>query len=280
MMPKQPKHEDGADTGVTVNPEAVLAPSNWVQLEKKPLAIFDIIDTIDELNRKAFLLIEGAWAQLGFTLVDWKLEFGWTESGRLVISDVIDNDSWRLKGPGFEELSKQLHRDGQPLDTVEAKYGYVTDMAQLLSIPKQALVLWRGSDKDELPKVPDLPGIDVHDIVFSGHKSPVNACAALEELLRDYPEGGVIIDQAGLSMGHGSVLAARTSWLVLAYSPMAKEHPEDIYSCVCLPSEVPSATFINGDNAVVLCALNILAQKNPAAYMHCQFEIEQLDPNC
>ncbi len=280
FMPKLPSWENGADIGISVSPANVLTPSGWVDRPIIQLdTLEDRINYMDELNRKAFLLIEGAWAQLGFTLVDWKIEFGWTKEGMLKISDVIDNDSWRLKGPGFEELSKQLHRDGHALDKIEAKYGYVADMVQRLRIPRQVLVIWAGSKNDLKPDTPKLFGVKVKEVISSGHKSPDNCVKVLERLLLDYPDGGVIIAQAGLSMGLGPVLAARTSWPVLAFSPTAKEHPEDIYTCVRLPSEVPSATFINGDNAV-LCALNILAQKNPVAYMYRQFEIEKLDPNC
>ena len=43
-----------------------------------------------------------------------------------------------------------------------------------------------------------------------------------------------------------------------------------------MPSDVPNATMLKEKNAI-LNALNILAQKNPAAYMYRQYAIEELD---
>lgn len=52
---------------------------------------------IETITRKVFLLLEGAWAQLGYRLIDFKIEFGIDTDGNLVVADVIDNDSWRLR---------------------------------------------------------------------------------------------------------------------------------------------------------------------------------------
>jgi phosphoribosylaminoimidazole carboxylase/phosphoribosylaminoimidazole-succinocarboxamide synthase len=56
----------------------------------------------------------------------------------------------------------------------------------------------------------------------------------------------------------------------------AKEFPDDVWSSLRLPSQNPMATVLSDKNAVLL-ALNILGQKNPAAYMERQFALEQLD---
>jgi len=244
----------------------------------------EIIVQIDGINRQAFLLIEAAWAILGFLLIDWKIEFGWTIDGQLVIADVIDNDAWRLRDREFKEVSKQVFRDGGELDEVEAKYGYVANMVSQFRLPKQALVLWRGSDKDKFPEIfikhpdgqPEIPGVKVIEVTASGHKSTNECLKKLEDILRDFPDGGVIVVKVGMSNGLGPVLASHSSWPVVAIPASAKEFPEDIWSSLRMPSDNPMATILSEANAV-LYALNILAQKNPALYAIRQSEIEALD---
>ncbi len=253
---------------------------------KKPLVMIldsgDIVSIeqlqkIEELTRKAFLLIEGAWNILGgYRLIDFKIEFGIDCNGNLVIADVIDNDSWRLRTPDWQELSKQNFRDGHPLAQVQENYLRVAELVNNLRIPKQAIIFWRGSDKDELPNFPTLPGVIHEDIVLSGHKSPGRVVEKLEELHSKYPEGAVIIAIVGMSNGLGPILSARTSWPVLSYCNSAKSCPEDVWSNLRMPSEVPNATFLNVNNAF-LTALNILSQKNPVAYKDRQFAIEKFD---
>jgi len=43
-----------------------------------------------------------------------------------------------------------------------------------------------------------------------------------------------------------------------------------------MPSQVPMGTILSSKNAMLM-TLNILAQKNPVAYMHRQYSIEELD---
>lgn len=65
------------------------------------------------------MTLEGAWNVLGFRLIDMKIEFGLDLNGNLLVSDVIDNDSWRLRDADWEELSKEAFRQGETLDEVE-----------------------------------------------------------------------------------------------------------------------------------------------------------------
>lgn len=234
------------------------------------------IDAIDEFNRETFLLLEGAWAILGFLLVDFKIEFGWTTNGQLVISDVIDNDSWRLLDRKFREVSKQVFRDGGSLDEVEINYSHVAKMVSQFRLPKQVIVVWKGSASDKSPESPLVSGVDYIEVILSGHKQTQACLQKLEELQRDYPDGGVIIVPVGMSNGLGPILASHSSWPVIGVPVNVKEFSDDIWSSLRLPSQNPMATILSGKNAVLL-ALNILAQKNPAAYMVRQKAIEELD---
>lgn len=77
---------------------------------------------------RAFQVLEDAWASLGLTLVDYKVEFGLTRRQELLLADVIDNDSWRLLDEKENYLDKQNYRNGA---TVEDALGTYRRVAQL-----------------------------------------------------------------------------------------------------------------------------------------------------
>jgi len=234
------------------------------------------VEKIEEITRRVFLVLESAWAQLGCRLIDFKIEFGIGPNGELLVADVIDNDSWRLRTFAWEELSKQLFRDNAAMAQIMDKYALVAGLVGRFSIPKQAVVLWRGSENDKLPVVPELAGVKTVSVVQSGHKSPAACLLALEDALAGYPGGGVILALVGKSNGLGPTLAARTSWPVISVPLTAKDRPHDAWSSLEMPSQVPNLTVLSPENAV-LAALNILAQQNPAVYMFRQYDIELLD---
>lgn len=64
-----------------------------------------------ELAQRIGILLRDAFAALRWKLGDFKIEFGKTPGGMLVLADVLDNDSWRLKDPKGIERSKQRIRD-------------------------------------------------------------------------------------------------------------------------------------------------------------------------
>jgi phosphoribosylaminoimidazole-succinocarboxamide synthase len=94
------------------------------------------IDAMREIGRRVFLILEKAWAKLDITLVDIKIEYGHAdEDGRLMVADVIDNDSWRI-WPGGDKnkmLDKQIYRNmPEVTDTglreLLTKYAQVADL--------------------------------------------------------------------------------------------------------------------------------------------------------
>lgn len=262
----------------TWDPTACLRNEIFADVLLDPYNANASIREIEEITRKTFLVLESAWAQQNMRLIDYKIEFGRDKQGKLMIADVIDNDSWRLRDFDWKEVSKESFRQGEALDEVEKKYGIVSRMVDNFRLPKQCIVLWTGSASDEAPRIPgDLIGLlDVECVIMSGHKSPQNCLDKLEELLSIYPEGGVIIVKVGRSNGLAPVLAARTNWPVIAVPATLKEFSEDVWSGLRMPSDVPLMTMWPEENAV-LGALNILAQKNPAIYLARQYRIEKLD---
>lgn len=277
--PKKPKWNQAADLHQTVASEKVLSKiTSFKGDEQIPVQVSNIKD-IKSITRKVFLVLEGAWQTLGHRLIDFKIEFGITPDGRIVVSDVIDNDSWRLRDADWEELSKQAFRDGEDLSEVEKKYGLVAALTERLRIPRQAIVLWRGSESDDITEISTMlknSGINTEDVVLSGHKSPNGSTKQLEQILGKYPDGGVIIVIVGRSNGLGPILAARTSWPVIAVPATLGDFPEDVWSSLRMPSNVPLLTAWPAKNAV-LAAMDILAQKNPIAYALRQLEIEEFD---
>ena len=64
-------------------------------------------------------------------LVDIKLESGFrTRDDVLVLSDVVDNDSWRIwpGGKPNKQLDKQSFREGENLSNISNKYKLVTEL--------------------------------------------------------------------------------------------------------------------------------------------------------
>ena len=239
----------------------------------------EMVEQIEEIMRKVFLTLEGAWNTLGYRIIDMKIEFGLDAEGNLLVADVIDNDSWRLRDADWKELSKEAFRQGEKLDEVEKKYGFVAGLSSNFRMPKQALVLWRGSDSDDWPELAlfkDAPGVTIEEVTMSGHKSTRKSLDKLEEILGKYPDGGVIIAKVGRSNGLGPIVAARTAWPVLAVPATMDSFSDDVWSSVRMPSQVPLATVWPDSNAILMAA-EILTAKNPAIYQRRQMMIEKFD---
>lgn len=266
--PKRPLYTPGEKKTVRATPLLTIDPKTVL-----PEGI-----TVAEIERRmriASLVIEKAWALLGITWNDIKLEF----DNALNVSDVVDNDSWRITDQG-ENLDKEVFRQGGAavLDEVEEKYGRVARLAQRFRVPRQALVLWRASDKDaEFESVPNIPGVEVIQQVGSLHRKTVSSLEQCEGIFRDYPDGGVIVVKVGRSNGAGPVLAAHSPWPVITVPENYKDFPNDVHSSVRLPSSgVPCFTTWPVQNAID-GAVRLLGATNPAAYAHNQYALEEQD---
>jgi len=234
---------------------------------------------MSRVARQAFLVLEKAWQLEGGTLVDLKVEFGYDSKGNLLLADVIDNDSWRVIESGAY-IDKQVYRDGGALDDVAAKYRHVAEVTARFHLPRQKIILWRGSDKDKTDAFSDALG-DLKDmmtvVTCSIHKEPVNGAAVFHRLIQEIPDT-VVIANIGRSNGAGPVLSAMSTVPVITVPASAKEFPEDVWSSLRVPSAVPVMTVLEPSNAV-LAALQILSARNPKLYARIRGEIENRTVN-
>ncbi len=233
-----------------------------------------IFPEMERIARQAFLALEKSWQLAGGTLVDLKVEFGFDTKGRLLLADVIDNDSWRVLEDGAY-IDKQVYRDGGALDDVAEKYRRVADVTGHFRVPRQRIILWRGSDKDKteafsaaLADLGDLMTI----VTRSAHKEPVAAASTLHSMVQEVPDS-VVIAYIGRSNGAGPILSALTTIPVITVPASVKEFPEDVWSSLRAPSSVPVMTVLEPSNAV-LAALQILSARNPRIYAQLRGEIE------
>jgi phosphoribosylaminoimidazole carboxylase/phosphoribosylaminoimidazole-succinocarboxamide synthase len=229
---------------------------------------------MQRIARRTFLALEKAWQLEGGTLVDLKVEFGLDAKGRLLLADVIDNDSWRVLENGAY-IDKQVYRDGGALDTVVEKYRRVADITGRFRVPAQRIILWRGSESDKtdaftaaLGELSDLISI----VTCSVHKEPVAAAATLYRMAQEVPDS-VMIAFIGRSNGAGPTLSAMSTVPVITVPASARDFPEDVWSSLRAPSKVPVMTVLEPSNAV-LAALQILSARNPRIYAHVRSEIE------
>jgi phosphoribosylaminoimidazole carboxylase/phosphoribosylaminoimidazole-succinocarboxamide synthase len=239
----------------------------------------ELFPEMGRIARQAFLVLEKAWQLEGGTLVDLKVEFGFDTKGRLLLADVIDNDSWRVVESG-SYIDKQVYRDGGALDDVVAKYRRVAEITGRFALPRQRIILWRGSESDKTESFSAALGglADLMTVVTcSVHKQPVAAAGILYRMAQDIPDS-VVIAYIGRSNGAGPTLSAISTVPVITVPASVKEFPSDVWSSLRAPSNVPVMTVLEPANAV-LAAIQILSARNPRLYAHVRGEIESRTVN-
>src|SRR5262249_47432183 len=223
---------------------------------------------------RAFLALEKAWQLQGGTLVDLKVEFGFDTKDRLLLADVIDNDSWRVVESGAY-IDKQVYRDGGALDEVAEKYRRVADITAHFQVPRQRIILWRGSASDKTEAFAEALGDDkdmMTVVTCSIHKEPIAGARTLHRLAQEIPDT-IVIAFIGRSNGAGPVLSAMSTTPVITVPASAQDFPEDVWSSLRAPSSVPVMTVLEPGHAA-LAALQILSARNPRRYARVRSEIE------
>lgn len=116
-------HEHGVVRRFTPNRKAATAVGQDATagdlLEEEPLASSryadispELLTQLRDLTRATFAVVEQAWKQHGGVYLDVKIECGLDrQTGELLVADVIDSDSGRLRF-GDVDMSKQSYRDG------------------------------------------------------------------------------------------------------------------------------------------------------------------------
>jgi phosphoribosylaminoimidazole carboxylase/phosphoribosylaminoimidazole-succinocarboxamide synthase len=228
--------------------------------------------------RRTFLVLEKAWQLQGRRLVDMKVEFGIDTEGHLLLADVIDNDSWRVLEDGAY-IDKQVYRDGGELSDVVKKYRLVEEITSRFTLPRQRVIIWSGSVKDDVSAITDavkkfsagqLPTIAV---ACSVHKEPVRGMLELSRLVQEVPDT-VVVAFVGMSNGAGPTLSAGTTVPVITVPAGYEKFVDDVWSSLRVPSNVPVMTVLNPVNAA-LAAVGILALRNPLLYACLRFELEE-----
>jgi len=147
-------------------------------------------------------------------------------------------------------------------------------------VPRQRIILWRGSDKDKTDAFTDALG-DLADmmtvVTCSIHKQPVAGAAIFHRMVQEVPDT-VVIAYIGRSNGAGPTLSAMSTVPVITVPASIKEFPDDLWSSLRAPSAVPVMTVLDPANAV-LAALQILSARNPRLYAHVRAGIESRTVN-
>ncbi|MDR2063166.1 MAG: AIR carboxylase family protein [Candidatus Nomurabacteria bacterium] len=261
--PKAPLHSR--------KPFKKLAYKSLPKILKKALEA-SMLKRISTMAQRIFLVLEKAWSLQNHKLVDFKIEFGFDTSGDLLLADVIDSDSWRLIFEG-EHQDKEIYRQGgkSKLEELAIKYSHVAELSKRLVLPRQQLIFWRASDKDDMGEFENALGeygvnlyIRAAYLTGSLHKRPVESCQEIAQQVQDVPDA-VLIVYCGRSNGAGPTLSAQVTIPTITVPAGWSKCPEDVWSSLRTPSDVPVSVILEPKNAV-LHALQILAARHPAIY--------------
>lgn len=95
------------------------------------LATAEEIDEIERASLKINELLRALWAKCGVTLVDFKIEFGRTSDGKIILADEISPDTCRLWD---SETKKKLDKDRFRRDLGGVEDAYSEIMGRLSAL--------------------------------------------------------------------------------------------------------------------------------------------------
>lgn len=234
------------------------------------------------LTPLVFQILERAWQTLDHSLIDMKVEYGVdVQTGEVLLSDVIDNDSWRLWPNGDKRLmlDKQVYRnlnqvDDDAMEKIRHNFALVAERTEqlfkslipkpqtqkgLFLPPQVGIIMGSKSDQKFVDSIVTALGkfgitrVEVH--VSSAHKS-TDYTLTLIDAFNQWPSCKCLIAVAGRSNGLGLVAAANSTIPVLNCPPLADlpAATVDIWSSLRVPSGLGCATTMSAESGAMAAA--------------------------
>lgn len=240
---------------------------------------FISIEKIKDISIKAFLILEAFFNKIKYHLIDIKLEMAFDQNGNLVVADSIDPDCFRAKGFDWEEeISKQIFRDNASVEEISQMYKKVASLVKDFTLPKQTILVWRESEKDDISKIPEFIGIEKQVINTFACDSDTIALDKLQRFQSYFPDKGVVIAIVDSSKNFcKKLLRLNNGWPIIFVESVNKNCANNVSNNL-VDTPPPIKTFESGS---LLCATNFaistLAKDNPIAYMYHELEVEKVE---
>ena len=236
----------------------------------------DLLFHMSRIARQTFLILEKAWQLQEHQLIDFKVEFGLTRNGELLLADVIDNDSWRVLDNTGTHIDKQLYRNGQDLDVVKTKFELAAELTSRFRIPRQSLTLLHAGEDHELDPFYDqikylgLNSIFSTHAIHFGSEDKEESHEKLRQHLKENPNTIII---AFFDLNDLEVLDWPNDPLIPTILVPAFKEVSDAMGYLTIPGKSTHMTVHDPDMAIQ-AALGICARDNPLVYAILKYEEE------